>query len=65
MASQELGNFWVGDIASIYKVRVIHLIKLITQTSLCKVHEVCVYLFSGKPGKFDRGSGGQRCSASG
>ena len=49
MARQELGNFWVGDIVSIYKVRVIHLIKLMTQTSLCKVHEVWVYLFSGKP----------------
>ena len=27
---QMLGNFWVGDIVSIYKVGVIHLIKLIS-----------------------------------
>ena len=40
---QMLGTFWVGDIVSIYRVGVIHLIKLISDTmsawEYCAVHE--------------------------
>ena len=40
-----LGTFWVGDIVSIYRVGVIHLIKLISDTmsawEYCAVHETC------------------------